>query len=628
MRDKTTPRALALVLALTLALAPAASALTVEEARDLLRENYIDPIPQEILALPTIEEITSALGDPYTYYMTAEEYQALRSDMNDEATVGIGLMVELLSTGLKVTRVAPDSPAHGAGMRLGDLIVGVNGTTVDQAGSGSALAALIPGEEGSALTITYQRDGQSHTADLKRAPVVFPIVTGEVVDGHIGWITCSSFGENTGDYFETYITQEDPQADRWVIDLRGNPGGYFSSVIQAASYSLGNNTLTYLADRELNISPYRMSPFPIDIPPILTEPAIVLVDGHSASASELYAAAMRDYGTALLIGERTFGKGVGQDILEQEDGSAFKITSFRYYSPQWVTPDKNGVLPNLVVEAGMADRVAKLLSGKQADGANTLTVRLTGWDWYVHKAEADGDGEAFAQLLAALPADAPLTLGGRAVTAGQVASAWGIDYAPRAFADTGDSPYAEAIGHLAVLGLLDGVGEGKFDPQGRLTRAQLCALLTQAMGYWTWENSQGLPFGDVDQEDWFYTPVMILYDLGLVSGVSADSFDPGAPVTHEQLVTILTRMGAHADLTIREQLEKAEGSAAPVSADVAGFAPWAQPAAATASQLDFLYAPLSDIDPAAPTTREEAAGMVYSLMRYMTVITVTADYAE
>ena len=157
MRRKLPVRAAALVLALTLALSPAAGAITVDEARDMLRENYIDEIPEEILALPTIEEIAAALGDPYTYYMTAEQYAAFQSDMGDTNVVGIGVMVEKTADGLLVSGVAPDAPAARAESTVGDLILAADGTTIQAAGSPDALAALITGEAGTDVTITLLR---------------------------------------------------------------------------------------------------------------------------------------------------------------------------------------------------------------------------------------------------------------------------------------------------------------------------------------------------------------------------------------------------------------------------------------------------------------------------------------
>ena len=221
MKRHLPARAAALLLALTLILAPAAQALSVEEARELLQENYIDEIPEEILELPTIDAITNALGDPYTYYMTAEEYAAMDAGLSGSNVVGIGVMVEQRADGLLITSVAPNAPAAEAGLHFGDLIVGVDGVTIQDAGSPDALTALVAGEEGTPVTITVLRDGEELEATMTRAEVSFPSVTGEVVDGHIGWISYSSFGDGSSDYLEEYIRTEDPDADRWVMDLRG-----------------------------------------------------------------------------------------------------------------------------------------------------------------------------------------------------------------------------------------------------------------------------------------------------------------------------------------------------------------------------------------------------------------------
>ena len=136
MKKRLPVRAAAMALALTLGLSTAAGAITVDEARDLLRKYYIDEISEEILSLPTVDEITDALGDPYTYYMTAEEYAAFQSELNGVNVVGIGVMVENTADGLLVIGVAPDSPGDEAGLHMGDLIVAADGVTVNN---------LVPG---------------------------------------------------------------------------------------------------------------------------------------------------------------------------------------------------------------------------------------------------------------------------------------------------------------------------------------------------------------------------------------------------------------------------------------------------------------------------------------------------
>ena len=628
MRRKLPVRAAALVLALTLALSPMAGAITVDEAREMLRENYIDEIPEEILALPTIEEITNALGDPYTYYMTAEQYAAFQSDMGDTNVVGIGVMVEKTGDGLLVSGIAPDAPAERAELQVGDLIVAADGTTIQEAGSPDALAALITGEAGTDVTITIRREGRELELTLTREAVVFPTVTGQVVDDHIGWLSCSSFGETSGAYFEEYITAEDEAADRWVVDLRSNPGGSATAVIQAVGYVLGNYDVAYVVDRQGSLSVWRPNPFPVEIPGLIQEPLVVLVDGNSASASELFAAAMRDYGYGLIIGTRTFGKGIAQNVFELSDGSAFKITTNRYYSPNYVTPDRSGVLPHLVVDANLADEVARLLCGTAEEQASedVLVLQLAGQTWYVHREEAVSEAyaPAFAELLSAIAPNTPMTLDGKAVTPAEVSESWGVDYVSRWFDDVADSLYGDEINTLASLGVLLGNETGDFAPQSQLTRAELVSMMVQAMGYWCWESQGSAPFTDVTAEDWYATAVDIAYNLGLIQGDETGAFRPDDPVDHQQFLTILTRMGERSDLSVERRLEQVTEEEL-AAEGVQAYDAWARPYVVTAEALGFLTGPLEELDPAAPTTREEAAVMLYRMLDYIGILTPVTE---
>ena len=628
MRRKLPVRAAALVLALTLALSPMAGAITVDEAREMLRENYIDEIPEEILALPTIEEITNALGDPYTYYMTAEQYAAFQSDMGDTNVVGIGVMVEKTGDGLLVSGIAPDAPAERAELQVGDLIVAADGTTIQEAGSPDALAALITGEAGTDVTITILREGRELELTLTREAVVFPTVTGQVVDDHIGWLSCSSFGETSGAYFEEYITAEDEAADRWVVDLRSNPGGSATAVIQAVGYVLGNYDVAYVVDRQGSLSVWRPNPFPVEIPGLIQEPLVVLVDGNSASASELFAAAMRDYGYGLIIGTRTFGKGIAQNVFELSDGSAFKITTNRYYSPNYVTPDRSGVLPHLVVDANLADEVARLLCGTAEEQASedVLVLQLAGQTWYVHREEAVSEAyaPAFAELLSAIAPNTPMTLDGKAVTPAEVSESWGVDYVSRWFDDVADSLYGDEINTLASLGVLLGNETGDFAPQSQLTRAELVSMMVQAMGYWCWESQGSAPFTDVTAEDWYATAVDIAYNLGLIQGDETGAFRPDDPVDHQQFLTILTRMGERSDLSVERRLEQVTEEEL-AAEGVQAYDAWARPYVVTAEALGFLTGPLEELDPAAPTTREEAAVMLYRMLDYIGILTPVTE---
>ena len=630
MKRPLLPRAAALTLALSLALAPAAGAITVDEARDLLRENYIDEIPQEILDLPTIDAITDALGDPYTYCMTPEEYAAMDAGLSGSDVVGIGVMVEQRSDGLLITSVAPDAPADQAGLHFGDLIVAVDGVTIQDAGAPDALTALVAGEEGTTVTITYLRDGETQEAAMERAPVHFPSVTGEVVDGHIGWISYTSFGDGSSAYLEEYILAEDPEADRWILDLRGNGGGYSDEVVDAVGLVAGSGDVAYLADQQGELTAWRAGSLAESAlgegEALIQEPLIVLVDANTASAAELFAANVRDDQRGLLIGARTFGKGIAQSLFTFPDGTVFRMTTERYYSPAYVTPDRSGVLPHLVVDANLADEAARLLCGAAAEPSpDVLELELAGETWYVHREEAlqEGYAPAFAQLLAALAPGTPLRLDGQAVGPEEAAAAWGVDYASRWFEDTAGSPYAQEIDALASLGLVFGDENGAFRPQEELTRAELAAFLSQAMGYWYWAGQDIAPLSDLEEGDWYAVPVSALYYLGLVEGDQDGAFRPEDPVDCQQFLTILARMAARTDLTIQWYLEDLSPDDLERAAAL-GYAPWACASAAGIDGLGILPVSLEELSPQAPVTRETAAVVLYQLLAYTGILTPTA----
>lgn len=626
---KTIPlRAAALLLALTLVLTPTMQALSLEDARNLLRENYIDEIPEEILELPTVDQITDALGDPYTYYMTAEEYAAMDAGLSGSDVVGIGVMVEQRADGLLVTSVAPDAPAAEAGLRFGDLIVAVDGVTIQEAGSPDALTALVSGEEGTSVTITVLRDGEEWEAAMTRAAVSFPSVTGEVVDGHIGWIAYSSFGDGSSDYLESYIRAEDPDADRWVMDLRGNGGGYSDEIVAAVGHVVGNCDVAYLANRQGELGVWRSGTLATaltgEADGLIQEPLVVLVDGATASAAELFASNIRDYEEGLIIGTRTFGKGIAQSLFSFEDGSVFRMTTERYYSPAYVTPDRSGVLPHLVVNANLADEVALLLCGTAVEepSEDVLILELAGHTWYVHREEAlaEAGAAAFSELLSALPPSTSMTLNGQVVTPEKVAQSWNVVFASRWFEDVAGSPYETEIHTLASLGLVFGDENGDFRPQEELTRAELAAFLSQAMGFWYWESQGVAPLTDLSGEEWYAVSASALYYLGLVEGDQNGAFRPNDQVDYQQFLTILTRMAARTDLTVQWYLEELTEDNLERAAAL-GYERWACASAAGADSLGFLTAPLEDMDPHGIVTREEAAAMLCRFLAYSGILT-------
>ena len=226
---------------------------------------------------------------------------------------------------------------------------------------------------------------------------------------------------------------------------------------------------------------------------------------------------------------------------------------------------------------------------------------------------------AFAELLSAIAPNTPMTLDGKAVTPAEVSEAWGVDYVSRWFDDVAGTPYGDEINTLASLGVLLGNESGDFAPQSQLTRAELVSIMVQAMGYWCWESQGSAPFTDVTAEDWYATAVDIAYNLGLIQGDGTGAFRPDDPVDHQQFLTILTRMGERSDLSIESRLDQVTGEELAAGA-VQAYDAWARPYVVTAEALGFLTGSLEELDPADPTTREEAAAMLYQMLDYIGIL--------
>lgn len=612
-----------------------AKALTVEQARELLQTYYIDPVPEEVLEQPTIQAMLDALGDPYTQYFTAEEYADFLASLEDGNIVGIGISGSLCDEGLLLTQILDDSPALAAGLRAGDVITQVDG----KAAAGAALETItgwIQGEEGTQVSLRYLRDGAEYDLTLTRAPVVIPATDTVLLDGHVGYITCTTFGGDTAAHMEEGITEYGGQADHWIVDLRSNGGGLTQAAADSLGLFAGVSTVGYLRDGQgryfLFVSTDKAK---------TVDPMIVLSDPYTASASELFAKAAGDLGCGIVIGERTYGKGIAQTLLDAEsfpdlfgDGSALKITTDRFFSNSGATNDVVGVIPDLLVPAGLADDVAMLLSASAptTDTSGYYRVDLT-WRWYIDKEMAAQPewSDALSALLEALPSTAKVwngtggSDGWSAVTAEDIAREAGVTVADRSFTDTADSPYAQAIDLLATYRILSGTGNGAFEPEGALTRAQLCALLAQALNCAAPAGESA--FSDVSMDAWYGPAVNALAKMGLVSGVGGGLFRPDDPVNHEQFLSILGRLAQYLNMVFYEDA-KAMPEEAVAAEELEGYAAWARDEVWLLSMsregyfgntLNLLWDAPENIDPQGVTTREEAAALLYQVLLYAEV---------
>lgn len=291
--------------------------------------------------------MVSKLDDPYAQYFTEEEYQKLLTD-NAGDYVGIGISIQAPDeTGAKVISVYSDSPADKAGIQKGDVITKVNGNTTAEKSLQEVITyfsddTTVPDE------ITYQRDGVETTVSLLRAEVHIVRVTSSVLDGNIGYVHISEFNGSVATDFSSAVDALKQQGiDKLIIDLRDNPGGGLTEVLNVA-YKLIPKDKVIVSIRSKNgdedvyksqgTEQYDM-------------PIVVLVNGGSASASELLTGALKDYGIATIVGTQTFGKGIVQSYFHLSNSKGWvKMTTDAYYTPNGVCIQGVGITPDLVVD--------------------------------------------------------------------------------------------------------------------------------------------------------------------------------------------------------------------------------------------------------------------------------------
>ena len=291
----------------------------------------------------------AGLDEPYTTYYTAEEYQRVMESSSGEYS-GIGTYVSQdVTTGI-ITFVNPfeEGPAYGAGIRNGDVLYAVEGEEVTGEDLNDVVARM-KGEEGTDVNLTiYRSDGDQYIdVTVTRQNVEVPTVEYEMLEDHIGYIQITEFDDVTVEQFKEAVDDLRSQGmEKVIFDVRDNPGGLFSSVCDILDVLLPQELLVYTEDKDGNREEtYAEDDDALDIP------MAVLVNGSSASASEIFTGALKDYDKAEIIGTTTFGKGIVQSIIPLSDGSAVKITTSKYYTPSGVCIHDIGIDPDIEVEA-------------------------------------------------------------------------------------------------------------------------------------------------------------------------------------------------------------------------------------------------------------------------------------
>ncbi|MBU3108103.1 S41 family peptidase [Clostridium gasigenes] len=317
------------------------------EVRNTLLSKYDGEIDDEQLLQAAIKGMTLSLQDPYTVFMNAGEYKSF-VEQSEGHFVGIGAQLGIKDD--KVTIVAPieGSPADKAGVKAGDVVLKVDDISITGV-SVEKTISLIKGEDGKEVKLTLERNGEA-PIDIKiiRGVVNMVAVKGEMIDETVGYIQMSSFDENVAKDFENKIVELKAVGMKGlIVDLRGNPGGFLGESVKVASQFIPKGkVVTYTIDKyDKKIESKSVGGTAEGMP------LVVLIDGGSASASEVVTGALRDYGVATTIGVNSFGKGVVQQLIEFKDGlGGLKVTTSKYYTPNGENIHKIGIKPDIEVK--------------------------------------------------------------------------------------------------------------------------------------------------------------------------------------------------------------------------------------------------------------------------------------
>lgn len=315
---------------------------------ETVKDNYTGEIDDQDMEEYMYKGLMASLGDPYSAYYTSEEYEELNAETTGSYQ-GIGVVMQQdADTGeVKVLRCYEGGPGAEAGLLPEDVLIQVNGENV--AGMElSEVVDLVKSSEGSTASLIISREGESDYLEINvpLEEVNIPVVEYEMLEDNIGYISIYEFtGQAVSQYEEAFEELQSQGMKRMIIDVRNNPGGLLTSVCDLLEDMLPEGLMVYTEDKDGKRQEYTC-----DGENELEMPLVVLVNGNSASASEIFAGAIQDYGTGTIVGTTTFGKGVVQSLIPFTDGSAIKTTTAKYYTPSGRCIHGTGIEPDMEVE--------------------------------------------------------------------------------------------------------------------------------------------------------------------------------------------------------------------------------------------------------------------------------------
>ncbi len=355
-----------------------------------LKTGYLDDVDDDAIIRGAISGMIDAVGDPFTYYL--EPRTAAREAQDRSGSFeGIGAVLTPFNRqtgrGVEILNVYQGGPAYGAGVQRGDIFMEVDGVDVSDATT-TEVVDLVRGPGGTVVNITFNRPGTDEpvTFAIERDTIEIIDVTSGLIDGDVGYVAISSFSNQRvyDQLVEALSRLELAGAESYVLDLRNNPGGLLTQGIQVADEFLGRGDIVF--QRARGVTQRLASADPAGV---VTPPLVVLLNRNSASASEIVAGALQDNARALVVGERSFGKGVAQSVVSLSDGGQLAYTSF-----EWLTPDRRsisheGIVPDMAVTD---TRLSQTISveGRGGEEGQVVTIVVDGVE--VGSAEVQEDG--------------------------------------------------------------------------------------------------------------------------------------------------------------------------------------------------------------------------------------------
>ena len=324
----------------------------------LITDCFIGEVDRTAMEDAAAHAMIQALGDRWSYYIPAKDYQAhLEQVKNAYVGIGISISSKAGDEGVKVVSVTADGPADKAGMQVGDLIIGVDGKNVIGMDL-DAVKKLVQGEENTSVSITVSRDGAEQTLSVTRARIQTVVVKSQMLEGNIGLISIANFNENSANQTIAAINALIEQgAVRLIFDVRNNPGGYASEMVRILDRLLPEGKLftyvDYTGEEKTDMSDATC----------INLPMAVLINSDSYSAAEFFAAAMWEYDAAVVVGEKTVGKGYFQITYEFSDGSAVGLSVGKYYTPKGNSLADVGITPDVPATL-TEEQVLQLLAGQ------------------------------------------------------------------------------------------------------------------------------------------------------------------------------------------------------------------------------------------------------------------------